>query len=152
MTGKTNGDIYAVASKLVPVKHVSPLAAVVLSGGVRHTNAELSGMGGNAPDRQARGFGVAAFAFAGPSKSTIILGSEASQQPDHPYSFDGTAGPGLNIPTTLTYAVRFVPSPKHTLNVDFGIAQIAGRVYSSGATVVDLKARHQVGVQLSYGF
>ncbi len=139
MTGKSNGDIYMVATKVVPTKPV----ALVLSGGVRGTNAELWGMGGNAPDWQARAFGAVAFAFSGPYKSSIIFGSEASQQPHHPLNF-----PTLNIPTTLTYCVRFVPSPKHKLNFDFGIAQIAGNVLPG----VDLKARHQAGFQVSYGF
>ena len=53
-SGKTNGDIYVVASKVVPVKPV----ALVFSGGVRGTNAELWGMGGNAPNWQARAFGA----------------------------------------------------------------------------------------------
>lgn len=149
MTGKTDGDIYVVGSKVIPAKP----AALVLNAGVRGTDAELWGMGGNAPDWQARAFGAVALAFAGPSKSSIIIASEAAQQPHHPYGFDGTNGTlPLNIPTTLVYAVRFVPSPKHKLNFDFGIAQIAGRVYSSGTTLVDLKARHQAAVQVSYGF
>jgi len=149
MGGKSDGDIYIVASKVIPAKP----AALVLNAGVRGTNAELWGMAGNAPDWQARAFGAVALAFTGPSKSSIIVASEASQQPHHPYYFDGsTSAPALNIPTTLTYAVRFVPSPKHKLNFDFGIAQIAGRVYSSGTTVIDLKARHQAAVQVSYGF
>lgn len=149
MTGKTNGDIYLVGSKIVPTKP----AALVLNAGVRGTNAELWGMGGNAPDWQARAFGAVALAFTGPSKSSIIFATEAAQQPHHPYYFDSsTSAPPLNIPTTLTYAVRVVPTPKQKLNLDFGIAQIAGRVFSSGTTVVDLKARHQAALQVSYGF
>ena len=148
-SGKADGDIYVVASKVVPVKPV----ALVFSGGVRGTNAELWGMGGNAPNWQARAFGAVAIAFTGPGKSSIIFGSEAAQQPHHPYGFDGTNGtPPLNIPTTLTYCVRVVPSTKHKLNFDFGIAQVAGRIYSNGTTLIDLKARHQAGVQISYGF
>ena len=149
MSGKSNGDIYLVASKVILAKP----AAIVLNAGVRGTNAELWGMGGNAPDWQARAFGAVAFVFTGPAKSSIIFASEASQQPHHPYYFDGsTSAPALNIPTTLVYAARFVPSPKHKLNFDFGIAQIAGRVYNNGTTIIDLKARHQAAVQVSYGF
>jgi hypothetical protein len=120
---------------------------IVLSVGVRGTDAELWGMGGNAPDWQARAFGAVAFVVKLPGKSTLILASEAAQQPHHPYGF--STGPStLNIPTTLTYAARFIPTSKYKLNFDFGVAQIAGNV----ATGVDLKARHQVGVQMSYGF
>lgn len=136
--GKTNGDIYIVASKVIPLK-----VPIVLNFGVRGTNAMLWGMGGNAPDWQARSFGALAFVFKGPSKSTIIFGTEAAQQPHHPLNFSG-----LNIPTTLTYCMRVIPSSKHKLNFDFGVAQLAGNV----APGVNLKARHQIGVQMSYGF
>ncbi|MBZ5721463.1 MAG: DUF3034 family protein [Acidobacteriia bacterium] len=137
--GKNNGDIYMVASKVIPTKPFS----LVLNFGVRGTNAMLWGMGGNAPDWQARAFGAVAFAFKGPGGSTIIFGSEAAQQPHHPMNF-----PTLNIPTTLTYCMRVVPSSKYKLNLDFGVAQLAGNV----APGVNLQARHQIGVQISYGF
>jgi hypothetical protein len=148
--GKANADFYAVASKVVPTKPVP----ILLSAGVRGTDAELWGMGGNAPDWQARAFGAVAFVFKLPGKSTLILASEAAQQPHHPYYFDGTVSgaPALNIPTTLTYAARFVPTSKYKLNFDVGVAQIAGYVYGSGASGINLQARHQVGVQMSYGF
>jgi hypothetical protein len=136
--GKADGDIYVVASKMIPLKPVP----VLLSGGVRGTDAVLWGMGGNAPDWEARAFGSAAFVFKGPRKSTFILASEAAQQPHHPLDLQA-----LNIPTTLTYAVRFIP-PKYKVNFDVGVAQIAGRVMPG----VDLEARHQVGVQMSYAF
>jgi len=139
MGGMANGDIYVVASKVVPLKPIP----IVLNAGVRGTNAELWGMGGNAPNWQARAFGAVAFVFKGPAKSTIILGSEAAQQPHHPINF-----PTLNIPTTLTYCVRFVPSAKYKLNFDAGVAQIAGQVLPA----VNLQARHQIGFQMSYGF
>jgi hypothetical protein len=137
--GKTDGDVYMVASKVVPTKPIP----IVLSAGVRGTNAELWGIGGNAPNWQARGFGAVALVFKGPKKSTIILASEAAQQPHHPLAF-----PTLNIPTTLVYAARLIPSSKYHLNVDVGVAQLAGNVMPG----VDLKARHQIAAQVSYGF
>jgi hypothetical protein len=144
-SGKTNGDLYAVASKVVPLKPIP----IVLSAGIRGTNAELWGMGGNAPDWQARAFGAVAFVFKGPARSTIIFGSEAAQQPHHPLGFATATDPAiLNIPTTLTYCARVIPTSKYKLNFDFGVAQVAGVVHSG----IDLKARHQVGFQMSYGF
>lgn len=137
--GDQNGDVYVVASKVITQTKIP----IVLSAGVRGTNAVLWGMGGNAPDWQARAFGAVAFVFKGPSGSQIIFGSEAAQQPHHPKGF-----PTLSIPTTLTYCMRVVPSPKHHLNFDVGVAQVAGNVMPG----VDLKARHQVGAQVSYGF
>jgi hypothetical protein len=139
VSGMANGDIYAVASKFVPLKPIP----VILSGGVRGTNAVLWGMAGNAPDWQARAFGSAAFVFKAPHQSTIILASEAAQQPHHPLDFTT-----LNIPTTLTYAVRFIPPAKYKVTFDVGVAQIAGQVMPG----VDLQARQQVGVQMSYAF
>jgi hypothetical protein len=133
-------DFYVVASKVVTQTKPIP---VIFSGGVRGTNAELWGLAGNAPDYSARGFGALAFVLKGPSRSSIIVGSEVAQQPHHPDQF-----PTLNIPTTLTYAMRFVPSAKHKLNVDFGIAQVAGNVMPG----VNLQARHQAATQISYGF
>lgn len=153
--GKADGDIYMVGSKTIPVKNAGPFAAFILSGGVRGTNAELWGLGGNAPDWQARGFATVGFAFKGPRKSTIVLASEAAQQPHHPYYYDGSVRgvPALSIPTTLTYAVRVaVPTRIATLNFDFGIGQFAGKVYGSGPDAINVKARHQAGFQVSYSF
>lgn len=152
--GRNNGDIYVVGSKVITqwIKKVP----IVLNAGVRGTNAELWGMGGNAPDWQAKPFGAAAFVFTGPGKSTIIFGAEAAAQPHHPLgytSYTDVGGLPLNIPTTLTYCTRIVPSPKHKVNIDFGIAQVAGRIFNNGAgTVVDLKARSTWGTQLTWGF
>ncbi len=92
--GKTDEDVYLVASKIVT--QALKKVPVLLSGGVRGTNAELWGMSGNAPNWQARGFVAVAFVFTGPKKSSIIVGSEAAQQPHHPEGF-----PTRNIPTTL---------------------------------------------------
>lgn len=138
-SGKSNGDIYAVATKMIPNK----VAPIILNAGVRGTNAEFWGMGGNAPSWEARGFAAVAFVLNGPGKSAIVLGSEVAQQPHHPVNM-----PMLNIPTTLTYLLRVIPSHKHKLNFDCGFAQLAGQV----APGVDLKARHQFGTQVSYAF
>jgi hypothetical protein len=135
----TNGDVYLVATKTVTQTKPIP---ILLSGGVRGSNAELWGMGGNAPNWQALGFGAVAFVFKAKS-STIILGSEVAQQPLHPQYL-----PYANIPTTLSYCIRFAPTPKQKLNFDFGIAQVAGEI----APGINLQARSQVGVQISYGF
>jgi hypothetical protein len=153
-SGSTNGDVYLVGTKVVT--HAAKKMPIVLNAGVRGTNAELWGMGGNAPDWQAKPFGAVAFVFTGPRRSTIVFGSEAAAQPHHPSgytSFGDTGGLPLNIPTTLTYCTRIVPSPKHPINVDFGVAQVAGRIYNNGkGTVVDLDARHTYGAQVTWAF
>ena len=73
----------------------------------------------------------------------MIFGVELAQQPTHPDQL-----PNAVIPTTITYAVRLTPAPESRLNVDFGVAQIAGEI----APGVDLQARSRFGVQVSYGF
>jgi len=139
----SNTDVYVVATKTITQTKAMP---IMLSGGIRGTNAELYGMAGNATRFQARAFGAAALVFKGPRKSDIIFASEVAQQPPHPENL-GAA----KIPTTFTYAVRVVPTPEGPLskfNVDFGIAQIANHIMPG----VDLKARHQVAMGISYGF
>jgi hypothetical protein len=135
----SNEDFYVVATKTVKVK---PLP-LILNGGYRGTNAELWGMGGNAPAMVGRAFGAVGFVVKGPAHSTVILGSEISQQPRHPDQL-----PDAVIPTTFTYCMRVVPLAEHSnLNVDFGVAQIAGKIEPG----VNLDARARIGVQISYG-
>jgi hypothetical protein len=135
----TNGDYYLVASKTVTQTKKVPL---VLNLGYKATNAQVYGLAGNAPGYKGRLFGAAAFVFALPNKSTLILGSEFSQEPREVRNL-----PGADVPTTLTYAARFVPTPKAKFNIDVGVAQAAGRILPG----VDLKVRHQVAVGISYG-
>jgi hypothetical protein len=98
-------------------------------------------------------FGAAAFALRGPGRSTILLGSELLQEPRAVQDL-----PGVVIPTTITYAIRIVPAgalPLHgwgvespKLTIDLGLAQAAGNVASG----VNLQARHQFALGISYGF
>ena len=146
----TNGDFYVVATKTAMGIRKLPL---VFNFGFKATNASLLGLVGNAPSYQGRLFGAAAFALRGPGRSTILLGSEVLQEPRRVQDL-----PGIVVPTTITYAVRIVPSgalPLHgwgvespRLTVDLGIAQAAGRV----APGINLEARHQFALGISYGF
>lgn len=143
---KTNGDIYAVATKIVTQTKKVPL---VLNVGVRGTNSSLWGLGGNSPDFEARAFGAIGFVFTGPGKSTIILASEAAQQPKtiKLTASNGSTSANFDIPTSVDYAIRIVPSPEHKLNLDFGVLQAAGRI----APGVDLQARARFAFGISYG-
>ena len=146
----TNEDFYVVATKTVTQIRKLPL---VFNFGYKATNASLLGLAGNAPDYKGRLFGAAAFALKGPGRSTILLGSEVLQQPR---SVQGL--PGAVIPTTMTYAIRIVPAgalPLHgwgvespKLTIDLGVAQVAGNI----APGVNLQARHQFALGISYGF
>jgi hypothetical protein len=146
----SNADFYAVATKTVTEIRRLPL---VFNLGFKATNASLLGLVGNAPAYQGRLFGAAAFAFRGPGRSTILVGSEVLQEPRR---VEGL--PGAVVPTTMTYAVRIVPagalplygwgveSPR--LTIDLGLAQAAGNV----APGINLQARHQFAFGISYGF
>jgi hypothetical protein len=135
----TNGDIYLVASKTIAQTGLP----IILSGGVRGTNAQLWGLGGNASKWNARAFGAAGFVVKLPGKATAVFAAEVAQQPRHPDQL-----PMAVIPTTITYAVRLTPIAERSLNIDFGVAQIAGKI----APGVDLQARSRIGLQISYGF
>jgi hypothetical protein len=140
-----NGDLYIVATKIVTQTKKVPL---LLSAGVRGTDASLWGLGGNAPGFSARGFGALALVFTGPNKSTIIVGSEVSQQPQRIKVGQASA---LDIPTSEVYAVRIVPLPKYKLNIDAGVLHAGGNVSSPGAPL-NLDARARVAFGISYGF
>jgi hypothetical protein len=114
---------------------------IVLNLGYKATNSSIYGLAGTAPAYKGRAFGAAAFVFKGPAKSTLILGSEFSQQPREIKNL-----PGAVIPTTITYAARIVPTEKSKFNIDFGIAQAAGRILPG----VDVKVRHQFALGVSY--
>jgi Protein of unknown function (DUF3034) len=146
----SNADFYAVATKTLTQIRKVPL---VLNFGVKMTNSSLLGLVGNAPGYQGRLFGAAAFALKGPGRSTILLASEVLQEPRRVQGV-----PGIDLPTTLTYAVRIVPGgalPLHgwgvespRLTIDLGVAQAAGTV----APGLNLQARHQFALGVSYGF
>jgi hypothetical protein len=85
----SNGDFYFAATKTIA--HMKPIP-IILSGGVRGSNAELWGMDGNAPGWGAYGFGAIAFPFKIKS-SSLVLAAEAAQQPNHPADL-----PTANIP------------------------------------------------------
>ena len=146
----TNADFYGVVTKTVTAIRKLPL---VFNVGYKATNASLLGIVGNAPAYKGRLFGAAAFAFRGPGRSTILLGSEFLQEPR-----DVEGLPGVVVPTTLTYAVRIVPAgalplrgwgvENPRLTIDLGVAQAAGNV----APGVNLQARRQFALGISYGF
>lgn len=135
-----NNDFYVVATKTVTQTKKVPL---VLNAGFRATNGSVYGVTGTAPAYKGRLFGAAAFVVKGPAKSTIVLGAEIAQQPR-----DIKNLPGVILPTTLVYAVRIVPSAKAKLNIDCGIAQVAGKILPG----VDVKVRQQFGFGISYAF
>jgi hypothetical protein len=138
-TRYNSGDFYVVATKTVTQTKKLPL---VLNLGYKATNASVFGLAGVAPAYKGRLFGAAAFVVKGPAKSTLIFGSEFAQQPREIKNL-----PGAAIPTTITYAARIAPREGTKFNIDFGVAQAAGQI----APGVDVKARHQFALGVSYG-
>jgi len=142
-----NADFYVVGTKVIT--QISKKVPVLISGGVRGTNAELWGLGGNAPNYQARAFGAAALIFTGPSKSTIIVGSEVSQQPKQILVDKTLTLPAsiLDVPTSTVFAARFIPSSKHKFNIDAGVLH-AGE----GGNNPVLNLRYRAAFGISYSF
>jgi len=135
-----NSDFYLVATKTVTEVKGLPL---VFNLGYKATNASVFGLAGNAPAYKGRLFGAAAFVLKGPAKSQLIFASEFAQQPREVQNL-----PGAIVPTTITYAARIVPLPERAkFNIDFGVAQAAGKILPG----VDLKVRRQFALGVSYG-
>jgi hypothetical protein len=150
-----NFDIYVVASKTIT--QISKKVPVLLTAGLRGTNFSLWGLGGNAPGFEGKVFGSAAFVLTGPGKSTIILGSEVSEQPQHILVASAPHAALFDIPTSEVYAVRFVPGPKSKLNVDAGIVHAGGWIGNKttetllgGNTNLDIRAR--LALAVGYAF
>ena len=134
-----NGDIYVVGTKTITA---NPKLPILINLGYKATNASVFGIAGNSPKWEGRAFAaVAAVIPAG--KGAVIIGSEAAQQPKR---LNGL--PNATIPTTLTYFVRIVPKGDVPFNIDFGVAQAVGKIQPG----VDLKARHQFAMGMSYRF
>ncbi len=147
----TNADFYAVATKTITRVHEVPL---VFNAGFKATNASVLGLAGNTTAYKGRAFGAVAFVLRGPRRSTLLFGSELLQEPRTIQNL-----PGAVVPTTITYACRIVPagafpsrrgwmdeSPR--LSIDLGIAQAVGNVMPG----LNLNARHQLALGISYGF
>ena len=150
-----NADVYLVGTKVVT--QFIPKVPVLLSGGVRGTDAVFWGIAGNSPNFEARGFGAAAFVITGPAKSTVILAAEVAQQPRHiAVTLNNGQKVGIfDIPTSEVYAVRVVPFHRYKFNADFGVLQAAGHIGASPtlpSVPVDLNARARFAMGLSYGF
>jgi Protein of unknown function (DUF3034) len=139
-----NLDFYLVATKTITQIKGLP---IVLSGGYKRTNAQIMGVAGNSPDYANTLFGAAAFVVKGPAKTALVFGAEAVQQPHYLEGLSSKSTGGPTIPTTLVYFVRVVPG-KLPFNVDFGVGQFAGLITPG----IDLKARHQAAMGLSYRF
>ena len=138
-TNATNGDVYGVATKLVVIEKKLPL---LLSGGVRGTNAEVYGYAGNATNWQVRAFGALAIPL--PVKHILIAPTVEIDQEPHHLAYITYA----NVPTTEVYAVRISDYPNLKWAIDIGTGHVASSVYPG----IDLKVNNALAVALDYRF
>jgi hypothetical protein len=112
----TNGDIYLVGTRLFTFGN---RFAFLLNGGVRGTNAQKYGYGGNTLNWQARAFGGIAFPI--PIKKLLIVAPtfEIDQEAEK-IKYVPTA----SLPTDLIYAVRISRAPDSRWSFDIGTGHV----------------------------
>ena len=116
----TNGDVYLVGTKVFVL---GSKFAFLLNGGVRGTNAQKYGYGGNTLNWQARAFGGIAFPI--PIKKLLIVAPtfEIDQEPEK-IKYVPTA----TLPTDLIYAVRISRAPDSRWSFDIGTGHVGARL------------------------
>jgi hypothetical protein len=136
----TNGDIYGVATELFTF---GKKFAFVGTGGVRGTNAQKYGYGGNTVDWEARAFGGLAFPIPIKGKIMVAPALEVNQEPRHIKYI-----PGAHLPTDLIYAVRVSRYEDSKWTFDVGTGHL-------GATLepgVNIKANNAIAIAADFRF
>jgi hypothetical protein len=136
----TNGDVYLVGTKLVMI---GEKFGFVANAGVRGTNAQKYGYGGNTLDWEARAFGALAFPI--PIKKTLLITPtvEVDQEPQK-IKYVPTA----SLPTDLIYAVRISRLPDSRWSFDIG----TGHVGANLAPGINIKVNNAVAFAANYRF
>ena len=136
----TNGDVYLVGSKLFML---GKKFGFVGNAGVRGTNAQKYGYGGNTLDWQARAFGGIAFPI--PIKNFLVItpAFEVDQEPRRIKYI-----PTASLPTDLIYAIRFAHLPDSKWSIDIGTGHL-------GATLgpgINIKVNNALAIAANYRF
>ena len=136
----TNADIYLVSSKLFVFGNKF---AFLLNGGVRGTNAQKYGYGGNTLNWQARAFGGIGFPI--PIKKILIISPtfEIDQEPK-----EIKYVPRVTVPTDLIYAVRISRAPDARWSFDIG----TGHVGANLGPGVNIKVNNAIAFAADYRF
>jgi len=131
-----NGDIYVVATKTFSqIKQVP----IVLSGGVKGTNATPFSFAGNST-----GWSACGFVFGGVKLGGMILvGAEYAQQPEE---IDGV--PGASMPGTWTILIRVLPDKKAKLSLEAGLVSLGDHIGEG----LDIKANYRPMFGVAYRF
>jgi hypothetical protein len=136
----TNGDIYGVATELFTF---GKKFAFVGTGGVRGTNAQKYGYGGNTVDWEARAFGGLAFPIPIKGKFLVAPALEVNQEPRYIKYI-----PGAHFPTDLIYAVRVARYPDSRWTFDVGTGHL-GATLESG---INIKANNALAIAADFRF
>ncbi|WP_433972667.1 hypothetical protein [Tunturiibacter lichenicola] len=136
----TNGDIYGVATELFTF---GKKFAFLGTGGVRGTNAQKYGYGGNTLGWEARYF--AGLAFPIPIKGKIVVAPafEINQEPRYIKYV-----PGAHFPTDLIYAVRVSRYPDSKWTFDVG----TGHLGATLAPGLNIKVNNAIAIAADYRF
>ena len=136
----SNGDVYGVATELFTF---GKKFAFLGTGGVRGTNAQKYGYGGNALDWEARAFGGIALPI--PIKKAILIAptAEVDQEPRY-IKYVPTA----HLPTDLIYAVRVSRYPDSKWSFDVG----TGHVGATLAQGINIKVNNAVAFAADFRF
>jgi hypothetical protein len=136
----TNGDIYGVATELFTF---GKKFAFVGTGGVRGTNAQKYGYGGNTVDWEARAFGGLAFPIPIKGKIVVAPALEVNQEPRYIKYI-----PGAHLPTDLIYAVRVSQYPDSRWTFDVGTGHL-GAALEPG---INIKANNAIAIAADFRF
>jgi serine/threonine protein kinase len=123
------------------IKDVAPSLAYL--DGVRGTNAQKYGYGGNTLDWQARAFGAIAFPI--PFKNLVVITPtfEVDQEPNKIKYI-----PTARLPTDLIYAVRFSRLPDSRWSFDIG----TGHVGANLGPGINIKANNAIAFAANFRF
>jgi hypothetical protein len=136
----TNGDVYVVATKLITIGNRFGFQA---NAGIRGTNAEKYGYGGNTIDWEARGFGSLAFPI--PIKKLVVIAPafEVDQEPRRINYI-----PVASLPTDLVYAVRLARLPDAKWSFDVGTGHLGANI----APGINIKVNQAVAFAANFRF
>lgn len=136
----TNGDVYLVGTKLIMIGKRFGFQANV---GVRGTNAQKYGYGGNTVDWEAGAFG--SLAFPVPIKKLVVVAPaiEVDQEP-RGLKYVPTA----SLPTDLIYAIRLSHLPDSKWSFDIGTGHLGANL----APGINIKVNQAVAFAANYRF
>ena len=136
----TNGDVYLVGTKLIMF---GKKFGFVANAGVRGTNAQKYGYGGNTVDWEARAFGGLAFPIPIKNLVAITPAFEVDQEPKRIKYI-----PTASLPTDLIYAIRLSRLPDSKWSFDIGTGHLGANI----APGINIKANRAVAIAANYRF